>query len=359
MKKFSKKTVSNTLNALLIVGTIVLVIALGARNGDISDAWTALLTADRRWILLSFAASICFILFETLVLHTFYRMQHVKVRFTTSLLTTLIGIFYSNVTPAATGGQPMQLLAMSKRKVPAGVTTSALTVKFFCFQVVLLLLGGASCLLFPDVIQTHIGGERWFIYIGFALNVLAVGAVLLLAINPKWVLKLCSSVLHLGCRLRLIRKPEAARSRMNQVLSDFHASVDMVTRHPLQLLELLLLSCMQVLGLMSVTYCVYRAVGLNDMPYLHILALQLLLFIGASFVPSPGSSGAQEGGFYLIFRLAFPGSKLLGALLLWRFFTYYLTLLLGLGAVICDSVRTMRGSIRPMPVSTPKEADLS
>ena len=38
----------------------------------------------------------------------------------------------------------------------------------------------------------------------------------------------------------------------------------------------------------------------------------------------------------------FPEDKILGALLLWRFFTYYLTLLLGMGCVIGDSTASMR-----------------
>ena len=42
-----------------------------------------------------------------------------------------------------------------------------------------------------------------------------------------------------------------------------------------------------LLGLMSVSYCVYRALGLSALSYVHILTLQLLLYIGAAFTPLP------------------------------------------------------------------------
>ncbi|MBQ6257883.1 MAG: flippase-like domain-containing protein, partial [Clostridia bacterium] len=92
----------------------------------------------------------------------------------------------------------------------------------------------------------------------------------------------------------------------------------------------------------SIAYCVYRALGLSQYTYFDVLTLQFLLYIAASFTPLPGASGAQEGGFYIFFQHVFPADKLVGALLLWRFFTYYFTLIIGLSAVIIDSAWTMR-----------------
>jgi uncharacterized protein (TIRG00374 family) len=102
-------------------------------------------------------------------------------------------------------------------------------------------------------------------------------------------------------------------------------------------LKLYFLSCLQVLGLMSIAYCVYRALGLNAFSYPEILTLQFLLHIAASFTPLPGASGAQEGGFYIFFQHVFPAENLVGALLLWRFFTYYFTLIIGMIGIIADT----------------------
>lgn len=365
MKKMTKQTRSKLLNALLIVFTILIVFYLGARSGNISDAWDALRSANPWWVCAAGASWLMFALFETLVLHVFYRMQHVPVRFGSSFLVSVIGMFYSNVTPAATGGQPMQVFAMKKRGVPSGITTSGLAVKFFCFQMALLLLGAGLWLIFPGFVSECIGASRWFVYIGFLLNGLAVALVFLLAINKNIVRAIITFLLRLGKALHIVRDLPTASSRAEGALEDFHSSVYMLTHHPLELLWLFLLSCIQVLGLMSVAYCVYRAMGLTEQSYWHILTLQMLLYLGASFTPLPGSTGAQEGGFYLIFQSVFPSDKLFGALLLWRFFTYYLTLIIGMGCVIFDSAVTIRGRIRKIelpgaapPSSCGKENEL-
>ena len=45
----------------------------------------------------------------------------------------------------------------------------------------------------------------------------------------------------------------------------------------------------------------------------------------------------------------FPADKLVGALLLWRFFTYYFTLIVGFAAVIIDSAWSMRRAQEKRP----------
>ena len=338
----TKAARSRLLNALIIFSTLGLVLYLSARGGGISDAWRALRSADPWWILAALGSWCVFMTFEAMGLHVFFHQQKIKIKFGLSLLVALIGSFYSSVTPAATGGQPMQVLALKKRNIPAGISSSGLAVKFFTFQTALLSLGGLLWILRPQIVLSCIDNAKWIVFAGFVLNGLSVAAVLLLAINKNIVRAILTLAIRLGKALHLVKDVARTASRADAAISDFHASVDMLTHHPFRLFKLYLLSCLQVLGLMSIAYCVYRALGLSQYSYADILTLQFLLFIGASFTPLPGASGAQEGGFYIFFQHIFPADKLVGALLLWRFFTYYFTLIVGLAAVILDSVQSMR-----------------
>ncbi len=340
--KVSKRTRSNLLNALIIVCTLGLVLYLSARGGDIGDAWNTLKSADIRWIGAAVGSWVVFMMFEAMGLHVFFHQQGVRIKYRTSFLVALIGSFYSSVTPAATGGQPMQVFALKKRGVPTGISSSGLAVKFFTFQTALLTLGGALWLFNPGIVQTCIDQGRWIVITGFLLNGLSVAAVILLAINKNIVRGILTLAIRVGKALHLVKDVARTASRADAAMNDFHASVDMLTHHPIRLFYLYLLSCIQVLGLMSIAYFVYRALGLDALGYPDILTLQFLLYIAASFTPLPGASGAQEGGFYIFFQNVFPADKLVGALLLWRFFTYYFTLIVGMGGIIIDSAWSMR-----------------
>ena len=338
----SKGTRSKLLNASIIILTLGLVLYLSARGGDIGDAWTALRSADPKWILLAIGSWCVFMTFEAMGLHVFFHQQRIKIKFRVSLLVALIGSFYSSVTPAATGGQPMQVLALKKRGIPAGISSSGLAVKFFTFQTALLTLGGLLWILNPGIVQMCIDQAKWIVFAGFLLNGLSVVAAILLAINKNIERGIITLVIRAAKALHLVKDVSRLTSKADAAISDFHASVDYLTHHPIRLFYLYLLSCLQVLGLMSIVYCVYRALGLKQYGYFDILTLQFLLYIAASFTPLPGASGAQEGGFYIFFQQVFPADKLVGALLLWRFFTYYFTLIVGLSAVIIDSAWSMR-----------------
>ena len=63
--------------------------------------------------------------------------------------------------------------------------------------------------------------------------------------------------------------------------------------------------------------------------YGQIITMAMLLYVSAAYTPLPGASGAQEGVFALYFANIFPSGIRLMALLLWRFFTYYISLIIG------------------------------
>ena len=342
MKKMSKAARSNLLNGSIIVITLGAVLFVSARGGDIGDAWTAMRSADPVWIAAAIGSWCVFMTFEAMGLHVFFRQQKVKIKFSLSLLVALIGSFYSAVTPAATGGQPMQVLALKKRGIPTGLSSSGLAVKFFTFQTALLSLGALLWILDPAIVWACIDQAKWIVFAGFVINGLTVALVILLAINKNIVRGIIGFLIRAGKALHLVKDTESLSARAEAAIGDFHASVDYLTHHPIRLFHLYLISCLQVLGLMSIVYCIYRALGLNQYTYWDVLTLQFLLFIAASFTPLPGASGAQEGGFYIFFQHVFPADKLVGALLLWRFFTYYFTMIVGVAAVIIDSAWSMR-----------------
>jgi uncharacterized protein (TIRG00374 family) len=342
MKKLNKQTRSMLLNAAFIMGTLLIIVFLAVRSGEFVLAWNAMRSVDLRWV---GAAIGCFALYafgEGFLLHVFFLQQKLRIGLSGSLLVGLIGLFYSAITPYATGGQPMQAFALKKRNVPIGVSTSALAVKFFCWQCALLTSGALMWLTHPSLVKMNVNQIVWIVLLGFFINSLTVAGVFLLAINRKIVHAILSFVVRLAHRLRIIKDLERTNSRVDAALEDFHSSVDMLKHHPVRMLVLLFLSFVQVIAYTSIIFCIYRSFGLNSSTFGDLVTLQFILYIGASMTPLPGGSGAQEGGFYLFFQQIFPQGTLLGALLLWRFVTYYLSIIVGFIGVMIDSAHRIR-----------------
>ena len=343
MKKLSRQSRRGLINALFIVGTFVLVMYFALRSGDISQIIQALRSINPTWLL---GGVLCFAVhafIEGASLYVFFKFQKVPVNLRSNLIVGLIGMYYSAITPAATGGQPMQVFSLKKRGVPPGVASSALAVKFFCWQCALLLLGAAAWIVHPGLVSETLDKGVWFLTVGFIANSAAVVGVILLAISRNAVRAIIVFCVNLAYKLRIVKDRARTSSRWDAALLDFHASVDILTRHPFQFLVLFAMSLVQVTALMSAVYFVYRGFGLNAAPYAHLVTVQLMLFIAASFTPLPGASGAQEGGFYLFLGKFFPSDSVFAAMFIWRFITYYLSIIAGFAAVVADSAHGLKG----------------
>ena len=65
------------------------------------------------------------------------------------------------------------------------------------------------------------------------------------------------------------------------------------------------------------------------MPLVSVIVASSYVAIIGSFVPVPGASGGIEFGFLQFFGNFVGGSLLSAGLLIWRTFTYYLTMIVG------------------------------
>jgi uncharacterized membrane protein YbhN (UPF0104 family) len=73
--------------------------------------------------------------------------------------------------------------------------------------------------------------------------------------------------------------------------------------------------------------------------------MESFLFLAVSFFPLPGAAGASEGGFLLFFGQFFMAATAV-AMLIWRFLTYYMILIVGSLIVLFGEVWAMRRSKR-------------
>lgn len=233
----------------------------------------------------------------------------------------------------------MQIYYMNKKGVPIGIGTSGISMKFIANQLMTVLMASALWLWNASFVDRQLAGARWVVVIGWLINFAAVPLILLVAFHRPLVQRIAAFFIRLGHRMRLVKDPEVAALRVNTALDSYHSSVLRLSRHPRQIAIQLGLSALSVLGLMSVILFVYRAFGESGTPWYQLLTISFLLFLSASYTPLPGASGAQEGGFLLYYRGLFTQGTAGLALLVWRFMTYYLFLIIGAAATILTHLR--------------------
>ena len=329
----------------VIILSLVMVLFIVFGNPELENAWDVLTTLEPGWFLACLLCFAGYVWAEGAGLYAFLHMEGFRVSLPTATHFSFAGLYYANITPSASGGQPMQVYLMRKRGVPGGVATSALTARYFFNQMTVVLVAVTLWLLNREFVEAQLGSVKLLIILGCLVNFAAVPIVVLVMLNRPLVERIGRWGIAFLARRRLCKRPEAWETRMMDTLNYFHGSLFDLLRHPGHLLLQLVISLAEMLCLMLVPLMVYKALRLSGTPWHHLLTVAYLLFVSASYTPLPGASGAQEGGFLLYFGGLFPSGTLSVALLVWRFTTYYICLILGAADQVYSSLRAKRKPI--------------
>ncbi len=328
---------------LFIAATLGLIVFIAFSNSDLTDAWQALFTMKIQWLFCAFLGWFGYMFFDMLGLHFFLRKQKYPISLGSATYITLLGFYYANITPGSSGGQPMQVYYMSKRKIPVPIATSALSIKFLALQIMVVIMSTVLWVCNTAYVNTQLtAGAKWFIYIGYGINFLSIPLILLVALHRPLVQAIILFFVRVGSKLHIIKRPEDRIVRIEAGMDMYHMSILRLMKYPRRIVGQLLFAALSLLSLMSIPLSVYRAFGLGGTHWYELLTLSFLLYLSASYTPLPGASGAQEGGFLLFFVGAFTKGTVGLALLVWRFFAYYLFLLVGAAISIVDSFRGHR-----------------
>ena len=182
---------------------------------------------------------------------------------------------------------------------------------------------------YGSYVAACVGSNMWILIVGYVYNMFSVSLVVLMAINKRLVWAIIKLLVRIGAKFRLCKHPEATLTKWEDVLDTFHSSVMSLREHPGELVVQLLIGGAQLIALMTVTFFIYKGFELAGASYGQIITMAMLLYVSAAYTPLPGASGAQEGVFALYFANIFPSGIRLMALLLWRFFTYYISRIIG------------------------------
>lgn len=354
----NKSKWSKIISIVVVLLSLGMVLFLILSSGEIGGIVDALAASNKGWLLAAVMCYVAYIAAEGVGLWTFLRMEGYRVKVTTASHFSFVGMFYANLTPSATGGQPMQIYLMAKRKIPASVATSALTVRFFFNQLALVGMTVALWLINRDFIAAQDGIPPMLVIIGCVVNFACVPLISAIIFNRRLVERVALWGIRMLVKCHLCKNPEKWEQKAKEGIEHFHASLMSTVRSPKRILAQLVVSVVEMTVLMLVPLMVYLA--LNEsmtahepaLAWHHILTVGYMLYTTAAFFPLPGATGAQEVGFKSYFGGIFKGNGVQSAelslslgLLLWRFATFYLCLLVGSVDAIITNFRRRHEAI--------------
>lgn len=327
-----KKIITNLIIFILL---IILTFYLVLKDQDFSQMSSILKTVKKEFILLGILAMCIYVSCEAINIRRILKELEEKVSFFSAIKYTLSGFFFSAITPAASGGQPMEIYYMHKDNISVAHSTLTLLMQLCSFQIISISFGIISAIIHFDVLKN---GLIYLFILGIALNSSAL-ALLVIAIFSK---RLSEGLIKFSVKVLKffrIRNIEEKREKLEKELVSYQTSAIYIKEHKLLMVKTLLTTAIQLLAYYSIPYWVYLSFGFNSQNIWQILTLQAVLYATVSGIPSPGAVGVSEGGFLGIFRKAFPEATISSAMLLSRGVNFYLLIIVSVIVVIVNTFR--------------------
>ncbi len=203
-------------------------------------------------------------------------------------------IYFSAITPSATGGQPASAVFMVRDGIPSAVTTMCLLLNVMLYTVSILVIGVLCFVLFPGAFFAFSVPSRILIFVGFGIQALVVVALLLMVTKEQIILKLAGFFIRLLCKLRLMRNRERRLESLEKMIAEYRSCIKSFRGGGWLVFRVLLLNLMQRFCNIGVSLCVYLAIGGEPSRWLEVFVTQGFVVLGSNAVPIPGAVGVAD-----------------------------------------------------------------
>ncbi len=293
-KKRTSKNIIWTLISLLLAILTVRVILKQNRDMSFSDLMDMVRSSDKIFVILSIISAVFYVCFEGIALRGILK----KAGYVRSPLRCLIystaDVYFSAITPSASGGQPASAFFMRKDGIPGGTITATLVLNLVMYTVSVVFLGLVSLAIDPGTFVSFSLTSRILISFGFfGLTVLTVGFFILLK-NGSLIFNPLARLINFAHSKKLIRNKEGALAKIERVGHDYKTCAGLISNSKRILLYAFVWNLLQRMNQLIVPSYIYAALGGERAKMLTVFARQCLVTIGYNCIPIPGGMGVSD-----------------------------------------------------------------
>lgn len=322
-------------NLIIFLVLIILTFYIILKDQDISDIFNILSGVKKEFIIIAIMCMCFYMICEAINIGRTLKALNEESTFLKNLKYALIGFFFSSITPAASGGQPMQIYYMYKDKISVANSTLTLLINLSCVQIVTISVAIIS--LFFN--YQYLNGVLIGLFIlGITLNSTAL-ALLLISIFSKKMTRGLINFAEKILKFFRVKNIEEKKEKLENELSKYQGSATYIKENKILILKTLITTYIQYIVYYSISYWVYRSFGLSEYNILEIITMQSVLYATVSGIPSPGAVGVSEGGFLEIFKGVYSKTMLNGAMLLSRGVNFYLFVIISSILVCINTIK--------------------
>ncbi|MBR0163296.1 MAG: flippase-like domain-containing protein [Lachnospiraceae bacterium] len=331
-----KKRALWTIAAIIIAALSIWAVFANAHSLTFAEIADAIRHGHTVFLCAAVLCMLGFIVFEALSLLWILRYAGYPRSLAQGIVYSAGDVYFSAITPSASGGQPASMFFMRENGIPGAVITVTLILNLVMYTLAILVIG-VLCLIFKADVFFHFNAvSKTLIVIGFAA-LTGLACIFYGLLRRGGVLRAIGNrLITLLATIRLMRHPDKWREKLDRLVEEYRMCAATVSGKKRVLSVVFLFDFLQRAAQISVTLMMYYALGGEAGGHgADLFAIQTFSQIGSNCVPVPGGMGVAD---YLMldgFSSIFAGDYAFQLELLSRGLSFYIcTLLSGLIVVL-------------------------
>lgn len=279
---------------IIIAAASIWAVTAQNKNFSAGEFLSCVKNASPVWLCAAITSMLAFILSEACAIITICKAFGYKCKWKNGFFYSATDIYFSAITPSATGGQPACAYFMMKEGIPGVVVTAVLLINVMMYALSLIVIGVVTIIFKPDIFLYFNTLSKVLIVSGCFIQIGLVLLFCLLLYKESFLHRICSSTLRLFGKVHLVRNVDKKMKKLETSMEEYQLYADMFKGRNKLFMKTLFFNIIQRAAQIAVTAFVFLAFGGTLRQFFDIWAIQSLVIIGASCIPIPGAMGVTD-----------------------------------------------------------------
>ncbi|MBE5849691.1 MAG: flippase-like domain-containing protein [Lachnospiraceae bacterium] len=280
--------------AVVLAALSIWTVVQQTRDYSLDDFNNYISGADPAWIGIAIICMAAYILFEGLALLSVLKAFGYKRSVNKGIIYSAADIYFSAITPSATGGQPASAFFMLSDGVPAAVSAVALLLNLVMYTASIMTIGIIAIIIRPELFINFSTLSTVLIAIGYLILGILMTLIILLINREDWAHAIGLFFIKLLGKIKFIRNTKRFEHKLEKITAEYRECAEMIDGHRGMLVKCFVFNFLQRALQMCVSVALFIAGGGAITKAADVWATHAFSVIGSSVIPVPGAMGVID-----------------------------------------------------------------
>lgn len=246
------------------------------------------------WLAGAFLCMLGFIFFEGAAITSLTKGIGYKCRQKHGFVYSAADIYFSAITPSASGGQPASVYFMVKDGIPLMSSTLVLLTNLILYTVSIILIGLLAVIFDFDIFFKFDTVSKILIIVGYIFQIILLIFFILLLARPKILHTVGNKLIGLLGKMKLLRHKDKKLKKLDDMMEEYSMCYKVIRENPKVITKAMIYNFLQRICVISVSALTFLAIGGNLHDMMSVWIVQCFVVIGSNAIPIPGAMGASD-----------------------------------------------------------------